>query len=31
MQMDIAITTAHLLLPRSQSRSEIWVLDQVDR
>lgn len=31
VQMDIAITTAHLLLPMSESRSEIWMLDRVDR
>ncbi len=31
VQMDIAITATHLLLPVSESRSEIWMLDQVDR
>jgi Tol biopolymer transport system component/DNA-binding winged helix-turn-helix (wHTH) protein len=31
VQMDIAITATHLLLPMSESRSEIWMLDQVDR
>jgi Tol biopolymer transport system component/DNA-binding winged helix-turn-helix (wHTH) protein len=31
VQMDIAITATHLLLPMSESRSEIWMLDQIDR
>ena len=31
VQMDIAITATQLLLPMSESRSEIWMLDQVDR
>jgi Tol biopolymer transport system component/DNA-binding winged helix-turn-helix (wHTH) protein len=31
VQMDIAITTTHLLLPMSESRSELWMLDQIDR
>ena len=31
VQMDIAITTTHLLLPMSESRSDLWMLDQVDR
>jgi Tol biopolymer transport system component len=31
VQMDIAITARHLLLPMTESRSEIWMLDQVDR
>ena len=31
VQMDIAITATHLLLPMTESRSEIWMLDQVDR
>jgi Tol biopolymer transport system component/DNA-binding winged helix-turn-helix (wHTH) protein len=31
VQMDIAITARHLLLPMSESRSEIWMLDHVDR
>ena len=31
VQMDIAITATHLLLPMSESRSDIWMLDQVDR
>jgi len=31
VQMDIAITATHLLLPMSEARSEIWMLDQVDR
>jgi len=31
VQMDIAITTTQLLLPMSESRSDIWMLDRVDR
>jgi hypothetical protein len=31
VQMDIAVTATHLLLPMNESRSEIWMLDQVDR
>ena len=31
VQMDIAVTTTDLLLPMSESRSDIWMLDQVDR
>lgn len=31
VQMDIAITATHLLLPMSESRSDIWMLGQVDR
>jgi hypothetical protein len=31
VQMDIAFTATHLLLPMNESRSEIWMLDQVDR
>ena len=31
VQMDIAITSTHLLLPMTESRSELWMLDQVDR
>jgi hypothetical protein len=31
VQMDIAITSTHLLLPMSESRSDIWMLDAVDR
>ena len=31
VQMDIAITATHLLLPMSESRSDIWMLDQIDR
>ena len=31
VQMDIAITATDLLLPMSESRSEIWMLDQIDR
>jgi len=29
--MDIAVTATHLLLPMSESRREIWMLDHVDR
>jgi Tol biopolymer transport system component len=31
VQMDIAITATHLFLPMTESRSELWMLDQVDR
>jgi Tol biopolymer transport system component/DNA-binding winged helix-turn-helix (wHTH) protein len=31
VQMDIAITPTQLLLPMSESRSDLWLLDQVDR
>jgi Tol biopolymer transport system component/DNA-binding winged helix-turn-helix (wHTH) protein len=31
VQMDIAVTVTHLLLPMTEARSEIWMLDQVDR
>jgi Tol biopolymer transport system component len=31
VQMDIGVTSTHLLLPMSESRSDIWMLDQVDR
>jgi Tol biopolymer transport system component len=31
VQMDIAITATRLLLPMTESRSDIWMLDQVDR
>jgi Tol biopolymer transport system component/DNA-binding winged helix-turn-helix (wHTH) protein len=31
VRMDIAVTATHLLLPMSESRSEIWMLDRVDR
>jgi Tol biopolymer transport system component/DNA-binding winged helix-turn-helix (wHTH) protein len=31
VQMDIAFTATHLLLPMNESRSEIWMLDHVDR
>jgi Tol biopolymer transport system component len=31
VQMDIAITRTQLLLPMSESRSDLWMLDQVDR
>jgi dipeptidyl aminopeptidase/acylaminoacyl peptidase len=30
VQMDIAVTATHLLLPMSEARSEIWMLDHVD-
>ena len=29
--MGTAVTATHLLLPMSESRSEIWMLDHVDR
>jgi len=31
VQMDIAVTATHLLLPMTEARSELWMLDQVDR
>ena len=31
VQMDIAVTATTLLLPMTESRSEIWMLDQIDR
>jgi Tol biopolymer transport system component/DNA-binding winged helix-turn-helix (wHTH) protein len=31
VQMDIAITATHLLIPMRESRSDIWMLDNVDR
>jgi Tol biopolymer transport system component/DNA-binding winged helix-turn-helix (wHTH) protein len=31
VRMDIAVTLTHLLLPMNESRSEIWMLDHVDR
>jgi Tol biopolymer transport system component len=31
VQMDIAVTATHLLIPISESRGDIWMLDQVDR
>ena len=31
VQMDIAVTATHLLLPMTEGRSEIWMLDQADR
>ena len=31
VRMDIAVTATHLLLPMSESRSDIWMLDHVDR
>ena len=31
VQMDIAVTATDLLLPMTESRSDIWMLDQVDR
>jgi Tol biopolymer transport system component len=30
-QMDIAVTNTHLLLPMSEARSDVWMLDAVDR
>ncbi len=31
VQMDIAITATQLLLPMTESRSDVWMLDQVDQ
>lgn len=31
VQMDIAITASHLMVPMSESRGDVWMLDQVDR
>ena len=31
VQMDIAITATRLMIPMSESRGDIWMLDQVDR
>jgi Tol biopolymer transport system component/DNA-binding winged helix-turn-helix (wHTH) protein len=31
VQMDIAITATNLMIPMSESRGDIWMLDQVDR
>jgi hypothetical protein len=31
VQMDIAVTATTLLLPMSESRSDIWMLDEIDR
>jgi Tol biopolymer transport system component len=31
VQMDIAVTATHLLLPMSEGRSDLWMLDSVDR
>jgi Tol biopolymer transport system component/DNA-binding winged helix-turn-helix (wHTH) protein len=31
VQMDIAVTATHLMIPMSESRGDIWLLDQVDR
>jgi Tol biopolymer transport system component/DNA-binding winged helix-turn-helix (wHTH) protein len=31
VQMDIAITATHLMIPMSESRGDIWMLDHVDR
>ena len=31
VQMDIAVTKTQLLLPMSESRSDMWMLDQIDR
>ena len=31
VQMDIALTSTHLLLPMSESRSDVWMLDAIDR
>jgi Tol biopolymer transport system component/DNA-binding winged helix-turn-helix (wHTH) protein len=31
VQMDIAVTATHLLVPMSESRGDVWMLDHVDR
>ncbi len=31
VQMDIAITATHLMVPMSESRGDIWMLDNIDR
>jgi hypothetical protein len=31
VQMDIAVTATHLLIPMSESRGDIWMLDHVDQ
>lgn len=31
VQMDIAVTATHLIVPMSESRGDVWMLDQVDR
>jgi Tol biopolymer transport system component len=31
VQMDIAITATQLMIPMSESRGDIWMLDQIDR
>jgi Tol biopolymer transport system component/DNA-binding winged helix-turn-helix (wHTH) protein len=31
VQMDIAITATHLMIPMSESRGDVWMLDRVDR
>jgi dipeptidyl aminopeptidase/acylaminoacyl peptidase len=31
VQMDIAVTTTRLIVPMSESRGDIWILDDVDR
>jgi Tol biopolymer transport system component len=31
VQMDIAVTATHLMIPMSESRGDIWMLNQVDR
>ena len=31
VQMDIAITATHLMIPMSESRGDIWMLDNIDR
>jgi hypothetical protein len=29
--MDIAITATHLVIPMSESRSDVWMLDRLER
>jgi Tol biopolymer transport system component/DNA-binding winged helix-turn-helix (wHTH) protein len=31
VQMDIAVTATHLIVPMSETRGDIWMLDQADR
>jgi eukaryotic-like serine/threonine-protein kinase len=31
VQMDIAVTATHLMIPMSESRGDIWMMDNVDR
>jgi Tol biopolymer transport system component len=31
VQMDIAVTAGHLMIPMSESRGDVWMLDEIDR